>query len=183
MNAFSAESRKEDKFKRRLQRIVSEEDLAQQRELIQRTAAELDIDLLTCAAALVYLSQPNLYPAHTHTQQPRLLVPLPQPHSRGSHANGKMVRYRLAVGSQHQISRDDIQAVLVEESGVDKKRIGRIDIRDTYTLVELPDGMPADIFQLLTEASIGPHRLNIKRIKPNKFRQTRNNNQLDEENG
>lgn len=181
MNAFSVESRKEDKFKRRLQRIVIEEDLTLHRELIQRTAAELDIDLLTCAAALVYLSQPNLYPAHT--QQPKLLVPLPQPHSRGPQANGKMVRYRLAVGSQHQVSRDDIQAVLVEESGVDKKRIGRIDIRDTHTLVELPDGMPADIFQLLTEASIGPHRLNIKRIKPNKFRQTRNNNQLDEENG
>jgi ATP-dependent RNA helicase DeaD len=181
MNAFSVESRKEDKFKRRLQRIVIEEDLTLHRELIQRTAAELDIDLLTCAAALVYLSQPNLYPAHT--QQPKLLVPLPQPHSRGPHANGKMVRYRLAVGSQHQVNCDDIQAVLVEESGVDKKRIGRIDIRDTHTLVELPDGMPADIFQLLTEASIGPHRLNIKRIKPNKFRQTRNHNQLDEENG
>lgn len=181
MNAFSVESRKEDKFKRRLQRIVIEEDLTLHRELIQRTAAELDIDLLTCAAALVYLSQPNLYPANT--QQPKLLVPLPQPHSRGPHANGKMVRYRLAVGSQHQVSLDDIQAVLVEESGVDKKRIGRIDIRDTHTLVELPDGMPADIFQLLTEASIGPYRLNIKRIKPNKFRQTRNNNQLDEENG
>ncbi|CAD6880874.1 Cold-shock DEAD-box protein A [Methylomonas albis] len=168
MNAFSVESRKEDKFKRRLQRIVIEEDLAMQRDLIQRTAAELDIDLLSCAAALVYLSQPNLYPALK--QQPKLLVPLPQ--SRGSHPGFKMVRYRLAVGSQHQISREDIQAVLIEESGVDKKRIGRIDIRDTHTLVELPDGMPADIFQLLTEVAIGPHRLNIKRVKPNKFRQT-----------
>ncbi|OQW77485.1 MAG: hypothetical protein BVN35_05025 [Proteobacteria bacterium ST_bin11] len=179
MNAFSIESRKEDKFKRRLQRVVTEEDLALQRELIQRTAAELDIDLLSCAAALVFLSQPNLYPAPK--PQPKLLVPLPQ--SRGPHTNVKMVRYRLAVGSQHQVSSDDIQNVLVEESGVDKKRIGRIDIRDTHTLVDLPDGMPADIFQLLTEASIGAHRLNIKRVKPNKFRQTRNPNQIDRENG
>ncbi len=176
MSAFSVESRKEDKFKRRLQRIVAEEDLAMQRDLIQRAAAELDIDLLTCAAALVYLSQPNLYPVRK--QQPKLLLPLP--HSRNPHASYKMVRYRLAVGSQHQVSREDIQAVLIEESGVDRKRIGRIDIRDTHTLVELPDGMPADIFQVLTEAAIGPHRLNIKRVKPNKFRQLRNASQEED---
>ncbi len=170
MNAFSVESRKEDKFKKRLQRIVKEEDLAAHRELVERTAAELNVDLLTCAAALVYLSQPNLYPGVK--QSPKLTAiepvrnPLPAAHY-------KMVRYRLAIGTQHQASRDAIQAVLIEESGVDIKRIGRIDIRDSYTLVELPDGMPADIFQLLTDAQIGEHKLNIKRVKPNKFRQMR----------
>jgi ATP-dependent RNA helicase DeaD len=58
--------------------------------------------------------------------------------------------------------------VLVEESGVDRKRIGKIDIRHNYTLVELPDGMPADIFQLLSDASIADRRLAIKRVKPNR---------------
>lgn len=145
-----------------------------QRGLIQQTAAELNIDLLSCAAALVYLSQPNLYPSIK--LQPKSPLPGHNPHS-----HYKMVRYRLAVGSQHQVTSDDIQAVLVEESGVDKNRIGRIDIRDNYTLVELPDGMPADIFQILTEATIGPHRLNIKRVKPNKFRQM--HYQSNEENG
>lgn len=176
MNTVSVENRKEDKFKKRLQRIVREEDLTQQRELILRTAAELGIDLLSCAAALVYVSQPNLYPSIKLQPKPASMSP-----GRNPHSHYKMVRYRLAVGSQHQVSRDDIQAVLVEESGVDKNRIGRIDIRDTYTLVELPDGMPADIFQVLTEAAIGPHCLNIKRIKPNKFRQLRN--QASEESG
>ena len=176
MNTVSVENRKEDKFKRRLQRIVREEDLTMQRDLIQHTAAELNIDLLSCAAALVYLSQPNLYPSIKLQPKPAAISP-----SRNPHSHYKMVRYRLAVGSQHQVSLGDIQAVLVEESGVDKNRIGRIDIRDTYTLVELPDGMPADIFQVLTEAAVGPHRLNIKRVKPNKFRQMRH--QSNEENG
>jgi len=176
MNTVSVENRKEDKFKRRLQRIVREEDLTMQRNLIQHAAAELNIDLLSCAAALVYLSQPNLYPSIKLQPKPAAIPP-----GRSPHSHYKMVRYRLAVGSQHQVSQEDIQAVLVEESGVDKNRIGRIDIRDTYTLVELPDGMPADIFQVLTEAAIGPHRLNIKRVKPNKFRQLRH--QSNEENG
>lgn len=176
MNAFSVESRKEDKFKKRLQRIVNEEDLTLQRELIQSAVTELDVDLLNCAAALVFLSQPNLYPAVKQQAKP-----VPAAPGRNSHSHFKMVRYRLAVGSQQQVSRDDIQAVLIAESGVDKKRIGRIDIRDTYTLVELPDGMPADIFQLLAEVEIGRHKLNIKRVKSNKFRQMRN--QAGEENG
>lgn len=166
MSAIPVEPRKEDKFKRRLQRVVREEDLARQCDLVQRIAADLNIDLLTCAAALVFMNQPNLYP-------PLKRQPAADP-GRAPQPQYKMVRYRLAVGSQHQVSRDQIQAVLVSESGVDKKRIGRIDIRDNYTLVELPDGMPADIFQLLAETEIGSQKLNIKRIKPNKFRQQRN---------
>ncbi|TPQ27025.1 DbpA RNA binding domain-containing protein [Methylomonas sp. EFPC3] len=165
MSAIPVEPRKEDKFKRRLQRVAREEDLTRQRDLVQRIAADLNIDLLTCAAALVFMNQPNLYPP---------LKRQPAEPSRSIQPNYKMVRYRLAVGNQHQVSRDQIQAVLVSESGVDRKRIGRIDIRDTYTLVELPDGMPADVFQLLAETEIGSQKLNIKRIKPNKFRQQRN---------
>ena len=176
MNAFPAESRKEDKFKQRLQRVIGEEDLSLQRALIQSVAAELDVDLLSCAAGLVFLSQPNLYPAVKQQAKPASLMP-----ARNSHSHFKMVRYRLAVGSQHQVGRDDVLAVLIAESGVDKNRIGRIDIRDTYTLVELPDGMPADIFQLLAEVEIGSHKLHIKRIKPNKFRQMRG--KAGEENG
>lgn len=164
MSAIPVEPKKEDKFKRRLQRVAREEDLSRQRDLVQRIAAELNIDLLTCAAALVFMNQPNLYPPlKRQSAEPNRSQP-----------NYKMVRYRLAVGNQHQVSRDQIQAILVSESGVDRKRIGRIDIRDTYTLVELPDGMPADIFQLLAETEIGSQKLNIKRIKPNKFRQQRN---------
>lgn len=178
MNALTGESRQEDKFKRRLQRIVKEADLTMQLDLIQRISTELGIDFATCAAAVVALYQPNLYP---QLKPAPLIAPLQAP-GLSVTAEYKMVRYRLAVGNQHQVSRDDIQGVLVAESGVDKKCIGRIDIRDTHTLVELPDGMPSDIFQLLTEASIGPHRLHIKRVKPNKLRQMRQH-PLQQENG
>lgn len=172
MNSFSPESRKEDKFKKRLQHVIREENLERHRALIENSVAELGVDLLTCAAALAYLSQPNLYPRLKQQAKP---APVSAP-VRNNLAHYKNVRYRLAVGSQHQVSREEIQAVLVDVSGVDRKRIGRIDIRDSYTLVELPDGMPADIFQLLADAEIGSHKLNIKRIKPNKFRQIRGQN-------
>ncbi len=152
-----------DKLHQRLQRIVSHENLDLHRTLIQQTSSQLGIDLLDCAAALLYLNQPHLLP----NANVAITVSTPAPKAPTTQRN---VRYRLDVGNHHQVSQEALLAVLIEESGVDKKRIARIDMRDTYTLVDLPDGMPADIFQLLTEATVGEHKLNIKRVKPNRRR-------------
>ncbi|WP_031435534.1 DbpA RNA binding domain-containing protein [Methylomarinum vadi] len=170
---MQAKHKKEEKFKKRLQKVLCSENLQQQRDLIQRIAAELKLDMLDCAAALVYLSQPNLYQSvkKTHSECTHSLnfeIPLSAP-------KRKSVRYRLEVGSRHQVKPEEIKDILVAESGVDRNRIGRIDIRDHYTLVELPDGMPADIFQLLGEVEIRRQKLNIKRLKSQrKFRRFRN---------
>lgn len=172
---MSAEKRREEKLKRRLQRIAKDQDLTKQREFVQAAMAELGLDALTCAAALTYLSHPQLFGGPVAAAAPVLAksAAAETPASKVPWLDYKMVRYRLDVGLQHRIAREQIQEVLVQESGVDKRRIGRIDIRQHYTLVELPDGMPTDIFQLLTEATIGPHKLNIRRVRPNKFRQAR----------
>ncbi len=157
----SAGGRKEETLENSLQQIIGERNLAPQRELIQRTATRLKVSLLDCAAALLYMNSPLLVPQSKSSESKSDGLPKP---------NYRSVRYRLDVGAQHNVTKEQIQAVLIEESGVDSKRIGRIDIRHNYTLVELPDGMPADIFQLLSEATIGGRRLAIKRVKSNRRR-------------
>lgn len=77
----------------------------------------------------------------------------------------KMVRYRLDVGCQHQVTLEELKKVLIEESGVDKNNINVIAIQDDYTLVELPDEMPQDIFMHLKSVEIQQHKLDIKRVK------------------
>lgn len=77
----------------------------------------------------------------------------------------KMVRYRLDVGCKHQITLEELKKVLIEESGVDKNNINNINIQGDYTLVELPDEMPQDIFQHLKSVEIKQHKLDIKRVK------------------
>lgn len=88
--------------------------------------------------------------------KPLFLHPMPLP---------KMIRYRIELGQKHRVTMDEIKNVFIEEAGVDKKMIGKIDIRYHYTLIELPDGMPADIYQLLTTVCLHEQKLNIKRIK------------------
>ncbi|MGZ5026498.1 MAG: DbpA RNA binding domain-containing protein [Methylobacter sp.] len=86
----------------------------------------------------------------------------------------KMVRYRLDVGSQHQVTSEELKKVLIEESGVDKNNINNINIQRDYTLVELPDEMPQDIFLHLKSVEIKQRKLDIKRVKARNKK--RNNN-------
>jgi len=79
--------------------------------------------------------------------------------------NIKMVRYRLDVGSKHQVTSEDLKKILIDESGVDKNNINNLNIQGDYTLVELPDEMPQDIFLHLKSVEIKQRKLDIKRVK------------------
>jgi hypothetical protein len=139
--------------------LIAEQNLDTQRDEILQAINSMNVSLLDFSAALLYLIQP---------QAAGLKKTAELASKKPDKQQYRFVRYRLDLGSQHHVVKEQIQAVLIEESGVDKKRIGRIDIRQTYTLVELPDGMPADIFQLLSEATIGERKLAIKRVKPSR---------------
>jgi len=147
-------------LKSRLRHVLDTVPLAAQRHVISALAAEMDIDALACAAALLYLAQTDKLP-------PRPVSVFEQPSPEIEQAGGiKMVRYRLDVGSRHQVTLEDIKKVLVEESGVDKNNINNVAIRGLYTLIELPDAMPPDIFQHLKTVEINQQKLDIRRVKP-----------------
>ncbi len=141
------------RLKTRLQSILTHEGLEAQRTLIAAIAAELDADILECAAALVYLAQ--------NSQS----APVPALRKPPVRSGIKMVRYRLDVGNQHQITLEALKKVLVEESGVDKNNITNVSIRGQYTLIDLPDAMPPDIFQHLKTVEINQQKLDIRRVK------------------
>ncbi|MDO9104373.1 MAG: DbpA RNA binding domain-containing protein [Methylovulum sp.] len=143
-------------LKNRLQDILDCQPLETQRQIIMALAAEFKVDTLSCAAALLYLLQTAKMPPRT--VKPGVAVV-------EQDSGIKMVRYRLDVGSQHQVTLEDLTKVLVEESGVDKKNINNVAIRGLYTLIELPDAMPPDIFQHLKTVEINQQKLDIKRVK------------------
>ncbi len=156
---------KEEKLKNNLKTILGQEDLKLHQELITHLSAELGVSILDCAAALSFLNEHN-----KNQYTVKKTTGLTEAASKA-----KFVRYRLDVGRKHLVSLDEIKNVLIEVSGVDRKWIGRLDIRNYYTLVDLPDGMPADMFQLLAETELHNQKLNIKRIKfQNRFHRKNN---------
>lgn len=154
----------EDELVKSLKILLERQELGSHQKIISRISSEQNISILDCAAALSLLNQEN---------NKLLKKPSPEKKPDGNRKKispqdlpkQKTVRYRLDIGKKHQVSVDEIKNVLIEVSGVDNTSIGRLDIRNFYTMVDLPDGMPADIFQLLAETKIKKQLLNIKRIK------------------
>lgn len=66
----------------------------------------------------------------------------------------RMVSYRLEAGDSHGVKPGDIVGALANEAGIEVEYIGHIDICDDYSTVELPDGMPKEIFQHLQKVRV-----------------------------
>jgi len=158
-------------LKQSLQQILTNENLLAERNLINTIAAELGIDSLECASALLYLLQGGKGIVVPVEQKTDIAVLPPV----AKQLNIKMVRYRLDVGSKHQLTLETLKQVLIEESGVDKNNINNVNIQDFYTLVNLPDEMPLDIFQHLKTVEINQQKLDIRRVKARNNKKRGNN--------
>lgn len=146
-----------------LQKIVATQDLQRQRQEINKLATELNVTVLDCAAALLYLNknkQNQSLIAHGKSNKGRNNIL-----QHKSPSSIKLVRYRLDLGSQHKLNLAELKKVIVEESGVDINNIFNVRIQDSYTLVDLPDEMPQEIFHHLKTVEINGHKLDIRRVK------------------
>lgn len=161
MNAAKSNPRShahaEELLKERLQNILHTEDWMRYRTQVQNLAASLNLDILDCAAALACLAVAE------RSQAPD---PIQTPHARKAVAAPelKMVRYRVELGRKHQITEDSLKKLLVAESGVEHRLIGKIEIHYDHTLIQLPDGMPAEIYHHLKSVFLNRQPLRIKRL-------------------
>ncbi|MGJ0514976.1 MAG: DbpA RNA binding domain-containing protein [Methylomicrobium sp.] len=157
-----------------IQQIIDIEDLGDQRDYLKALCEAMGYDFLDCAAALLYFLQNSVNPRDTTIAPAQ--IQRGRPLRQSSPHSIKMARYRLDVGRQHQVTVEELKKVLVEESGVDKNNITHVDIQDFYTLIELPDEMPPDIFLHLKTVEINQQKLDIRRVKnrrPKKYGKTR----------
>ena len=53
--------------------------------------------------------------------------------------------YRIEVGHDHGVKPGNIVGAIANEAGLDAKHIGRIEIFEDHTILDLPEGMPADV--------------------------------------
>ena len=75
-----------------------------------------------------------------------------------------MDRFRVEVGWRDRIKPGNIVGAIANESGLNGRSIGRIQIFDTHSLVDLPKGMPDDVFQNLKRLKVLNRELQISRI-------------------
>ncbi len=72
-----------------------------------------------------------------------------------------MERFRVEVGYDHGVKPGNIVGAIANEAGLDSKMIGQIEIFDDYSVVDLPSGMPKDVYQDLKKAWVCQQQLKI----------------------
>ena len=73
--------------------------------------------------------------------------------------------FRLEVGHNHSVKIKNIVGAIANESGLDSQYIGRVNIYDDYSEIDLPEGMPKDVFKDLKKVWVSGQQLNISAIK------------------
>jgi ATP-dependent RNA helicase DeaD len=73
--------------------------------------------------------------------------------------------FRIEVGSVHEIKAGNIVGAIANEAGLDGVYIGRVDIREDHSFVDLPEGMPREIFKTLKKTRLAGRELRITKVQ------------------
>ncbi|KOR29830.1 hypothetical protein TI05_14670 [Achromatium sp. WMS3] len=76
--------------------------------------------------------------------------------------NTFMAPYRIEVGRQDGVSPREIVGAIANESGLEGRHIGRINIMDAYSILDLPKNMSPEIQQHLRRVMVCGKRLDLK---------------------
>jgi len=147
--------RRAAQFKQKISEVLGERDLTFFAKLVSSYAQEQDKSPIEVAAALAYLAQedrplmppPDATP-HADTRRKRIETPLEH-----------FVRYRIEVGHEHGVQPGNIVGAIANEAGIDSVHIGRIEIFDSYSTVDLPEGMPRDVYEHLRDTWVCGRKL------------------------
>ena len=76
-----------------------------------------------------------------------------------------MDRFHISVGKSHGVKPASIVAAIGSVAGLSDKDIGRIELHDQFSFVELPYGIPQNIFKELKQLKVSGQKLQIAQVK------------------
>ncbi|QSX80111.1 DbpA RNA binding domain-containing protein [Lysobacter solisilvae] len=74
-----------------------------------------------------------------------------------------METFRIEVGHVHGVKPGNIVGAIANEAELESRYIGRIDIRDDFSLIDLPEGMPREVMEHLKRVRVAGQPLRISR--------------------
>jgi ATP-dependent RNA helicase DeaD len=78
--------------------------------------------------------------------------------------SGEYETFRLEVGAAHGVKAGNIVGAIANEAGLASQEIRGIKIQDDFSTVELPAGMPRDVFKTLGRAWVVGRQLRISKL-------------------
>jgi len=74
----------------------------------------------------------------------------------------EMQRFRLQVGNRNGVKPGNIVGAIANEADIESKYIGTIEIREDFSTIDLPSGMPKSVFKLLKKTRVAGRPLGIE---------------------
>ncbi len=172
-------------FHKQLEETLRSQNLAPFRELLESFTHDNELSITDVAAALAYQSQTGrpLFPKTEDTEKrpefdkasrrergersergPRNRSAMPGADAEAlkDHPDVEMVRYRLGVGRRDDVQVKDVVGAIANEAEIDSEYIGRIQLFDDFTVVDLPEGMPKEVLQHLQKVRIRQREIRIR---------------------
>ncbi len=172
-------------FKQRISDVLAAGELEFLQGLLEQYQQEHDVPAIEIAAALAKLTlgeRPLLLPAEREKsaaagerkEHARRGKDDARPARASTQPSKGMERFRIEVGHKHGVKPGNIVGAIANEAGLDARHIGHVDIREDFSLVDLPMGMPRDVFNDLRRAWVCGQRLDISHVtKPKKKKKGR----------
>ncbi len=175
------------RFKAKISEALDTHELDKFRMLVEEYQHEYGVPVIEIAAALANMSQgkqPLFEKERLHKDKPRKeraergeRPPRGERKERADrpsrHANKReedqpspdkgMDRFRIEVGHTHGVKPGNIVGAIANEAEIDAEYIGRIEIYEDYSTVDMPDGMPKEIFEHLSKVRVSGQQLKISK--------------------
>ncbi len=167
-------------FKQKISDTVAAGELNFMRSLLEQYQQEHNVPALEIAAALAKLSMGEremwLKPDRERAKPQRTRAesgPSPDREESARRASRTrpapgMERFRIEVGLKHDANAGNIVGAIANEAGLESRYIANLDIQEEYSLVDLPKGMPYEVFQDLKKTWVCDQKLNITRLERDK---------------
>jgi ATP-dependent RNA helicase DeaD len=164
------------RFKQSITDTLARDDLAFMHAVVEQYQTEHDTPALDIAAALAQMvndDQPLLLKeektkGRKKDRDPQETQSKPEdrkPSKRKQTSKREdMEMFRIEVGRDHEVEARNIVGAIANEAGLDSEHIGQIDIQSDFSLVELPLGMPREVFEDLKKAWVCGRQLKISRL-------------------
>lgn len=174
------------RFERIVLSTIENDDLNFFKQFVQKLEAKTDCEPETIAAALAKLAggdelilkeMPKVKKEHSDRPErgerrdrksrdegskrgsDRSFSPYAQPLK--AHPDIEMERFKIDAGHSHNVKVSNIVGAIANEAELDSEYIGRIDIFDEFTTVDLPSGMPKEVLQILSKAHVAGRPMNL----------------------
>ena len=89
----------------------------------------------------------------------------PRREAKRKSATAGMETYRIEVGHQHGVKPANIVGAISNEAQLQSRYIGQIEILSDHSLIELPEGMPKEVFDDLKSVWVAGQQLRIGKVK------------------